>query len=122
MGTYDRAVATAKRLIAKSGRSVDLVLFQDGAPGDANQPWRQGAFTESSQSAKAVFLSTSTKTDKDSVPAEERMVLIAASGLTNKPFPKGEIRVASDDRWRILSVEPVSPDGQDILYKVKVAR
>lgn len=127
---YEREIASAQRLIAAKGCSIDIVTFVDPAPEDPSKPWDLGPPTEVVETTKGVFLSSKVKEEGESadnrnddelVHKEQRRILVAAGGLTKAPNVKGEIRVGGV-RWSVKSVVPVSPGGTDILYTIQVVR
>lgn len=125
MADYTRAIASALRMITKYGQSVTLVKFADTTP-DSSQPWRTGAPTESTQTVFGVFQNYdlvsrggSRHIQGELILAGDKKFLIAASGLTNPPTPKGEIRVSSII-WKIVSVEELAPSGTPIMYSLQV--
>lgn len=125
MANYDAQVATATRLIQEKGKMVWIVRQNVNlVPG---APWEAPFLNEVVETASAVFLpvgrvgrESQTTRDRSPESASEHMqVLIAGRGAA--PTIHDKIRDASGD-WAILSVETLSPSGQDILYTLEVAR
>ena len=130
MGAYERAIASAKRLITQKGRAIVIVTFADSAPLDPSVPWRTGSPFETEQNTVGVFVATSQEKSQggNATPASGQAVhreicdiLIPAAGLTLNPNLKGEIR-AGNDRWSVVRVVPLAPSGVPIIYTVTVAR
>ncbi len=120
MATFSRAQESAQKLVAKFGRPVDLVSFGEALPFDNARSWRADYASEDVQTARAVFLSYAERLiDGTTIHEGDRKVLVAALGLTSPPRVSGEIRV-DDDRWKIVHVEILSPNGEDILYTLQV--
>ena len=119
MPVYTQQIATAKRLLAKYGQSVSVYSYSDNTP-DATKPWRTSAPTSSVQTGTAAFFDYDVKhIDGELIHVGDKKVLLAAKGLTSKPTPKGEIRVGADI-WKIVNVNTLSPNGEDILYTLQV--
>lgn len=127
-GTLVRAMETVRKSIAKYGTDMSLVLFVDAAPADLQKPWRVESPTEVVQIVKGVFLkakrqqlgkNVDNRLESDGLQHSEKRILIAAKGLTNAPSLKGEIRVG-DVRWAIISIAPLEPAGESILYTLQV--
>lgn len=120
MATFSRAQESAQKLIKKNGRLVELVSFGEPLPFDGATPWRADYAPEDVQTASAVFLSYAERLiDGTTIHEGDRKVLVAALGLASPPQLSGEVRV-DEDRWKIVHVEILSPNGEDILYTLQV--
>lgn len=127
MGAYDEDITTALELIAEAGKPVVLVRLTESAP-PAN-PWDNGTPAEVLEPAVAVFLNFSSKDvatrvgmkGAPEIDANHRKVLMPASGLLSAPTTKDVVRDEEGD-WSIVYVNTLSPNGQDILHTLQVAR
>lgn len=123
------AVDTAARLVAKKGRTVNLVYYKDVLPLGA-KPWRKESSVKSTVSVKAVFVSSGhikyglpvdQQADADGVPTEEQKVYVAAQGLTVDPSVKCELH-DGNNHWKVVSMVPLNPGAEKILYTLQVRR
>lgn len=127
MGAYDEDIASALEMIAEAGKPVVLVRLTESAP-PAN-PWDNGARSEVLKPVSAVFLNFSSKDvatrvgmkGAPEIDASHRKVLMPASGLLSAPTTKDLLRDSEGD-WSIVYVSTLSPNGQDILHTLQVAR
>lgn len=126
MGTYDRQIATAERLIREKGKAVQVVRQTTTIP-DPNKPWEPGTPGESLDDAYGVFLNFNAKdmetmskmAGASEVQASDRKVLLAAAALTGAPTTNDKLRDATGD-WSIEWVRVLSPNGENILYTLRV--
>jgi hypothetical protein len=130
VGVHDNFVDLAERLISKNGRDITLSLTTTTP--DA-QPWKVGSTSVATQVVKAVFdgdlgdpfaailTQTAGSGDRETTTlnARESLVLIAAKGLTIVPTPDVQM-IDGDQTLEIVSVIPIKPGAQDIMYTVKV--
>jgi len=120
MGVYDRQIATAKRLISQKGQSVTWRQLADGAPVDSSKPWKPSAATPTDNPVSIVFLP----------PLKENQELIrylkgtevptgSVSGLmpavTFAPAAK-DVVIRNSVELVVKSIDPLSPNGEIILY------
>lgn len=127
MGAYDEDIASALEMIAEAGKPVVLVRRAESAP-PAN-PWDNGATSEVLKPTFAVFLNFSSKDlatrvgmkGAPEIDASHRKVLMPAAGLLSRPTTKDVVRDEEGD-WSIAYVDTLSPNGQDILHTLQVAR
>lgn len=123
MGTYDKQVALAVRLITKYGQPVKVVKMVE-TPG-ANE-WNAPTTVEELHDGTAVFLNYKTqtlaalKTVLGDVPAGTKKVLLSAGNLDLKPNLKMYIRDAAGVTWDIQNIDDLAPNGQEILYDCRV--
>lgn len=127
MGVYDPQVATALRLIREKGKVVSLVRKTNTTP-DNTQPWNTGAPTEVVESVSAVFLTLNNKdmevqhyVQGTEIHASDRKVLIAG-GATATPPKLGDVLRDGTVEWAIQSVVELAPNGEQILYTLRVRR
>lgn len=127
MGVYDEDIASALEMIAEAGKPVALVRLTESAP--PAQPWDNGTPAEVLETVSAVFLNFSskdiaTRVGMKGVPeidASHRKVLMPAATLLAPPTTQDVVRDEDGD-WAIVYVNTLSPNGQDILHTLQVAR
>lgn len=127
MGVYDEDIATAEEMIREAGKPVQIVRTVPGAPPDPTKPWIPGEPVETLDDAYAVFLNfnqqdmeTLSKMEGASeIQASDRKVLLAAAALTGKPTINDKLRDTTGD-WAIEWVQELSPNGENILYTMRV--
>jgi hypothetical protein len=123
MGQFDRAIATAKRLIAKNGQTVTWRKTQDGVPADGAKPWKPGTTVVVDYSVPIVFL------------PESRVGFEFLAMLANTEVPKGkltglmaapadfvptlkDIVIRGGETYSIRTLDPLAPNGDVILYTI----
>jgi len=126
MGTFDRQIATAKRLIAKNGRTCVWRALDNGAPADANKPWIKGEETTDDNTVSIVFLPDTrsnlaflqTLTD-ETINVGDDYGLMAAVDFV----PTTRAQIYDETGVTLLrgikSVDPLSPNGEVILYTLR---
>lgn len=120
MARFDSAIALAQKLIKKNGQTVTLRGFTAGAAPDPAKPWKPGANTPVDQPAVAVFLNYEQKyVDGDTVRVGDQLVFMPASGLTSSPEVEGLV-LRGSEQWKIITIKPLSPNGQQIMYELQV--
>lgn len=122
MAQYDSSIALALRLITKFGETATIFRRVD-TPADPAKPWEQTS-AETSYSAQAVWLEPEIDRPSGSaVPQGDQIVYVAASGLAITPDPAiDQIERASGERWSIVAVRTLSPNGQLIMHELQVRR
>lgn len=128
MGTYDRQVATAERLIREKGKAVKVVRQSTTLP-DSNKPWEPGVPTETLTDAYGVFLNfnaqdmetMSKMAGASEVQSSDRKVLLAAAAAGAPLTTNDKLRDADGD-WSIEWVQVLAPNGENILYTVRARR
>lgn len=115
-GTYDGALATAQKLIAKFGQTILVRRSVAGAAADPAKPWRPGAPKLTVFSVTGVVLD---KENRATGQISER-VLLAAKGLSFVPAMTDVLRVGGLDRG-IANLKPLNPGGTTILYEIELA-
>lgn len=122
MATFDRQQESAKKLIAKFGQKVKLVTFTTAIP-DLNKPWEPATPTRIEQDVDAVFLKYEQgNIDGQLIQAGDQKVLIpAVDAVTDDPNVQGQI-VRGSEIWKIISVGPLNPNGEKIMFTVQVRR
>lgn len=125
MGVYDSQVALAERLIREKGKAVQVV--RQTTTTTAGKPWEAGVPGESLDDAHGVFLNFSREdmatmskmAGASEVQASDRKVLVAAAATTAAPTINDKLRDENGD-WSIEWVQVLSPNGQNILYTLRV--
>lgn len=125
MGIYDSQVALAERLIREKGKAVQVV--RQATTTTPGKPWKAGAPNESLDDAYGVFLNFSQKymetlskmAGASEIQASDRKVLLAAAALSGAPTTNDKLRDETGD-WSIEWVQVLSPNGQNILYTLRV--
>lgn len=121
MGEYDSAVALAKRLIQKKGRTVSFLQL-DGTPADPDKPW-QGAGTPAiaaQVTQRAVFLPISSADDlgftldKDELNTRRNELLLVAPGTMDLTLVHEVVDV--DGTFGILWIKVLRPGDAVVLY------
>lgn len=125
MGTYDSQVALAERLIREKGKPVQIV--RQTTVTDPDKPWEPGAPTEELDDAYGVFLNFSANdmatfgkmAGASEITSSDRKVLLAAASLSGAPTPNDKLRDESGD-WSIETAQVLAPNGENILYTLRV--
>jgi hypothetical protein len=122
MAQYDGSIATALRLLQKFGESSTLVRRVDPAPADPEKPWDLGDPSETEYAVEAVWLDAEVSRELLSlVQVGDQTVYVAASGLSVVPDPGLDtIQRVTGDRWNIISVKTLNPNGQLIMHELLV--
>lgn len=132
---YQKAAATALRLINENGRAVTLVKLGQVAA-DPAKPWRANpnnrVTPQAEQPATGVFVPASGSAlgflseDNEMVKQSEQILLVAAAGVVGYKVEDFNEVVDPDDaidtRWRITGVELLKPGAVRILYAIGVKR
>lgn len=128
MGTYDRQVATAERLIREKGKPIQVVRQSTTLP-DPDRPWEPGEPVETLTDAYGVFLNfnaadmetMSKMAGASEIQSSDRKVLLAAAAAGAPLTTNDKLRDADGD-WSIEWVEVLAPNGENILYTVRARR
>lgn len=128
MGTYDRQIATAERLIREKGKAVKVVRQTTTIP-DPDKPWEPGTPGETLTDAYGVFLNfnaqdmetMSKMPGASEVQASDRKVLLAAASAGAPLTTNDKLRDADGD-WSIEWVRVLAPNGENIIYTVRARR
>lgn len=122
MARFDRAIATAKRLIAKNGQAVTWRVIDDPTPTDPNKPWEPGPATPDDKDVTICFLPIDRQTQETftflkgvEVPTGSVMGLM---GQVNFEPNLKDVVIRDGKELRIASLDVLSPNGQKILYTV----
>lgn len=133
MAQYDKAVATATRLIAKFGGPAVLRRYADAPLPDADKPWRRGSPTPADTSVNAVFLNFGDmgRAGEQYMPGTvieegDKLVLISGGDLAEPPHLRDRLyrdgAGADDEGWSIVQVQTLDPNGQQVLHQLQVRR
>ncbi len=121
MSEYTRAIATALRLITKKGQAVTLTTK---TPGAYNTATGGITVTEATQTVRGVVTNFATKDiDGDLIKADDVLLILAASGVTNKPQPdKSKVTLLSGVSYTVKNVLDVAPSGESIVYRLQLRK
>ncbi len=124
MAEFDNALTFSLRLITKKGETSTLRRKVDGTPVDAAKPWEPGTPTFDDTSVKAVWLNYDVnRVDGQLIQSQDQSVTVAAKDLTVVPDPSTDVIVRADgQRWTIVDVRPLNPNGQTIIYELQVRK
>ncbi len=118
--TYAGTRTAAARLIADKGQDITLIRREAG---DYDIATASAAINETAQNAKGVVLPLSPfrKASDSNIIEGDRQLLLSAldsSGAPLDPAPRtDDIAIdASSNLWTLTAVDPLAPDGTDILY------
>lgn len=123
MGQFDRAIATAKRLIEKNGQVVTWRKTEDGTAPDGSKPWKPGTTVVTDYPVSIVFL------------PESRVGYEFLAMLANTEVPKGKLTglmaapsgfvptlkdvvVRGSETLGLRSLDPLAPNGDVIIYTI----
>lgn len=115
---YDRAKATAERLIARFGQAMTLTV-----PGATTGPaWDSTPGAPVTHTCTGCVLDYSVYERNDAlIQAGDRKVLLSTDGLSVVPDPAHWITVGGQD-MAIIKVAPLNPGGTTVLYELQVRR
>lgn len=123
MGQYDRQIATAKRLIAKYGQSVTWRQIRNGAINNAATPWKPSASEVTEKTAQIAFFPYTTENKQllRHLLGTEVPVGSLTGYMPSVDFePALKDTVVRDNKvLSIKSIDPISPNGQIILYTIQ---
>ena len=119
MGQFDRQIATAERLIKKYGQAVIWRQIVD-IP-NTDQPWKASAQTTVEQPVTIAFIPMTREYKemfvfKDKTEVTSGFVVGLMKG--NIPFTPGpkDVVVRNGKTYDIETLDPLSPNGQQILW------
>ena len=123
MGVYDAEIALAQEMIGESGQQVILRKMVDGAPGDADQPWKPGAATTEDTTVSMLFLPDEQRGREQfrlnfgtTVPEGNLIGYMPEQGVV--PTLKDTI-VRDGVDYAIRAIEPFAPNGELIYYMLR---
>ncbi len=123
MGTYDRQIASAKRMLKKYGQSITWTSLTDGDPSDSSQPWKVTDADPSDNTAIIAFFEIGSETRKmqmyragTEISQGVLMGYMAAQGFT----PKIKDVITRDgEQYTVKNIDTLSPNGEVILYTIE---
>jgi len=124
MGQYDRAIATAQRLIAKYGQVVVWNSKLNGAPGNANEPWKPTDTAPIPHTVSICFVPVrdrETRKFLQFLKGSEVQVGALAGLMGAVDFdPNASDAVIRDGaELAIANIDLLSPNGQKVLYTIE---
>lgn len=122
MGVYDRAIATAQRIIAQKGQAVTWESRENGDPVDADKPWRSGATEKTDHTVNIVFLPYNRQNYEflrmiagTEIPAGKMYGLMGAVDFS--PALKDTV-LRGSERLGVTAIDVLAPNGDPILYTI----
>lgn len=131
MGVYDRAIATARRLIQAKGRQVEFRKASE-TPADPAAPWSGPAIPSTTGGTgvlayavqipleSAIELGLMTKADAQTRDAEQ--LFIVEQPATGEELETYETLVDGGQVLRVERTQVLKPGTQRILYSVEATR
>jgi len=112
----------AKALIAESGQSVTWRQIVDGDPADALKPWKPGATDETDNTVDIVFFPEDLQGFRveqriKGTPIKESYEIGYMAQQTFVPTTK-DVMIRDGVEHRVWYIDPIQPDGDDILYVI----
>jgi len=122
MGQFDRQIETAKRLIAKNGQTVTWRKLGVATP-DPSTPWKPAADTPEDHSPKICFLPPGRVGQElirylKGTEVTTGSVQGLMSAVDFEPTAN-DVVIRDGKTLRIKSIDPLSPNGQIILYTIE---
>ena len=114
---YNRAIATAKRLIRENGREMRLISTVE-----TGNPWEEQVITET----EIVFFGAQTEFSqadqtKWTIATGDIKILIAGKSLSDPPYPNQKL-IDGTDEYQIKNIETVRVGEPAILWKLHCGR
>lgn len=119
-----------KDQIEDKGTEITLVYRLPLEPPDPSKPWHGNDPVEERVVTKGILctakhikygLAVDNQKDSSGVDSEEMRVLVAAEGLPRSPSLDSTL-IYNSVIWSIVSVIPLRPSGDDIIYTIQVRR
>lgn len=125
MAELDWAVQLAKDLIKQFGHAVVLRNMIRGPIPDPTRPHRPGPATFVDTSVDAVFLDYEQKDiDGTVIQMGDQRVYMPSTGVDGvtsiTPTVDALVVRGAEAPWKIITVRPLNPNGQQIMYDVQV--
>lgn len=131
MAQYDRAIATALKLIKKFGGDTQLTVYTSTEV-DASKPWRADVPTEQTLTARMAFLNFSSQGNSEGsgeryfegslIQQGDKKVLLAAAGLAFDPALNAELKRKDGSIWKVVQMKLLDPNEQKVLWTLQVRR
>lgn len=120
VGTFTGQINVAQKLIDKFGQTLIICRVTDAARVDPADPGILGTPTITDFTVTGVFVGFELQQiNGTTIQRGDQLVLVAAKNLTIEPTSKDTI-VRDGEKWEIVSVEKVDPNGEKILFKLQV--
>jgi hypothetical protein len=118
MSLYDRAAATAKRMLTKYGQFMTLTEQTAGAydPSTGSAPVSTTGHTVRG----AIFDFPRKDIDGTRIQQGDKQVYIAALGLNVTPEPGMTLTDAATNVYTVISSEPLNPAGTAVIHTLQV--
>lgn len=121
--TYQRQIATVKRLIAEKGGLCTYVSKTTGSSLDSSKPWRETNNGDLEvPNIRAVFIPAKKgRTEQDRVQSGVNEVYIAAASLPDVSPKPGDaiIRANETTQWRVTTVDTLNVNGELIVHIIQ---
>lgn len=115
---------TARRLIAKHGRAVDMRRLSV-TPQDANKPWRQADPTIDDTIVTGVFAAMFDfelkEVDGESVRRGDKRAYVAHAQFNTDLTPYTEV-IDGADTWRVVNCEALQPGTTRFIYEMQLRK
>lgn len=122
MTAFQWAIDLAKELIDQNGEACEVTVFTSQVdPDHPNESLPSAALTFP---ARAVWLNYGTKEagttyqDGTQIHRDDKKVLMAAKGMPVAPNLQGTIARGNGEKYRIIVVKGLDPDGPSIYFEV----
>jgi hypothetical protein len=124
MGVFDRATATALRLIKKNGQSVVWRSNFDGSPIDSLKPWNKSDVTPTDNNTVIVFLPIGARVERSTQRTQESDNVFTGyqygyMGKVSFPISIKDVVIRNGIELRIKSIDTLSPNGEQILHEIE---
>lgn len=107
----------ATDLLTANGQQIQVRRVTDGALGST--PWKPGAPTSADETVfSAIFQIKDEKVDGTLTQRGDKQALISAADLTGAIPNTSDFIVVGGVPHKVITVENISPSGDDVLYKV----
>ena len=121
---FDRAIATAQRLIERNGQLVQWRSLENGTPADPDKPWLPGNSVPTNTDVYICFVPIKDRATRQFFAelANREVTIGSLAGLmANVPFdPTLKAVVIRDGiELAIETIDLLSPNGQKILWTIE---
>lgn len=111
----------AQNLVAQFGQTMKVRTYTDGTAPDPTKPWKPGTANMVEQTTKGVLIDfRPDQVEGYAYQRGDKIVYIAAKGLTGPITEENIIVDASGVEWAIISAARVYPAGVDLLFQLYV--
>lgn len=118
--TYERQIATAKRLLEKFGGPCTYTVNTVGAPTDSAKPWRDtnNSATQYTNVRMTFVPAKPSLREQDRTPIASNTVYIAAASLAGVTPKVGDAITRNSDSstWRVNTVDTLNLNGEMIMH------